>query len=64
MILLIDALVICLASGAVLVASRELCGALNHWLAAAFPLVTLAILHGRRHPMSVVGARPERSEFV
>jgi exopolysaccharide biosynthesis polyprenyl glycosylphosphotransferase len=46
--LLVDVLVLYLASCAAVFAAPELGGSLTRWLAAAFPLLTVAILHSRK----------------
>ena len=48
--LLLDVIVLCLASSAALYAGPIPDGGGSQWLAAVFPLVTLAILRARRDP--------------
>src|SRR5437764_9437951 len=46
----IDLVVLYLAASAALFAAPAPAGTVNHWIAAMFPLVTLALLHARRNP--------------
>ncbi len=46
--LLVDVVVLCMASSAALFAGPAISGTATHWLAAAYPLLTIAILHTRR----------------
>jgi exopolysaccharide biosynthesis polyprenyl glycosylphosphotransferase len=48
--LLVDVVVLYLASSAALFASPDATGSLSRWLAAGFPLVCLALLHARSGP--------------
>jgi exopolysaccharide biosynthesis polyprenyl glycosylphosphotransferase len=47
---LVDVVVLYLAASAALFAAPEKNGAASRWLAATFPLVTLAVVHARRNP--------------
>jgi exopolysaccharide biosynthesis polyprenyl glycosylphosphotransferase len=46
--LLVDVVVLCLASSAALFAGPGISGTATRWLAAVYPLLTIAILHTRR----------------
>jgi exopolysaccharide biosynthesis polyprenyl glycosylphosphotransferase len=46
----VDAVVLYLAASAALFAAPERNGSASRWLAAIFPLVTMAIVHARRNP--------------
>jgi exopolysaccharide biosynthesis polyprenyl glycosylphosphotransferase len=48
--LLVDAVVLCLASSAALFLAPIPDGSATRWLALSFPLLTLAVLHARRNP--------------
>ena len=48
--LLVDVVVLYLASSAALFASPDAAGSLSRWLAAAFPLLCLGLLHARSGP--------------
>src|SRR5438477_693830 len=48
--LLVDAVVLYLAASAALFAAPVMGDSVNRWLAATFPLITLAIVHARRNP--------------
>jgi exopolysaccharide biosynthesis polyprenyl glycosylphosphotransferase len=48
--LLLDAVILCLASSAALFGSPASGGTAGRWLAAIFPPLTLAIMHSRRSP--------------
>ena len=48
--LLVDVVVLYLAASAALFAAPVMGDSVNRWLAATFPLITLAIVHARRNP--------------